>query len=690
MSNSKFIQVASSVLVEYIYSDPNESSNFFIESQVPLYKYKDSIFNGIINENKGTYYTGNSINRTFENFGDNQISLLRAKSLNQYDYLLDASDNNQMLYDSIRIHFISGFNFENNRGFIFNVKCLDGKSSTINLLNFALTKSDSFENLNPNPFYFANKYYTSYIEVKVLSLYQLIYSHYFTDPQLVSLITANNGIKKDQYIQCHFSWISEIESTSTSEICTLFDSFSFDLELVDKYSNITASINVSLTGNYFEYGGLYKGINIGDFINNMNSAGYDYIMLHDIVLYESGELIGDDPVWSKTQELQLSQTSNFSTLNIWRPIIKSAATTAFKVDYVLRLFNRNDQSQIWKVASIMVTGDDVSKFGTYNSAINISSPIIHKIYNKNVIKEVKLIKPVDNNLFTTKQIFTYINSDISLSVDSNDKIGTIKSSGLSQILITENITKLKFTLYKKVDSNNIPLSFTNYDTLFLNFKLNDSSNLKIEEVKSLDFNRNSGEVLFKINSSDATKILSSKNRNFEIIWKNSAGEITTIGTGSFYSTLEWSDLKMYSKLTNMNDQITNLGKENANLVKDYNDLNDLKNRIISDKDSKIATLTSQISEINSSDSDKINSLQLLINSLKNEIDTNNRNYKESLALLTNKIVVNEQVVDDKPIIIQQPHTTAIEEDLSKLNASIYSDKKVIKYENTDTDTKIIQ
>ena len=674
MSNSKFIQVSSSVLLEYVYSDPNDSSKFFTESDVPLYKYENTLFNGIKNETKGTYFTGNSINRIYETYSDNKVSLLRAMSLNQNDYLLNLSDNNEILYDTIKIHFISGFNFENNSGFIFNVKCLDGSGTEINLLNLAVTKQDSFETLNPTPFYFANKYYASYIEVKVLSMYNLIYTYYNTNPELVNLISSS-GIKRDQYIQCQFSWITDIQRNSTSEICTLYDSFDFDLELVDKYSNISATIRVSSSGNYFEYEGLYKGNNIGDFLNDINSSGYDYIMLHDINLYESSEIIGNDPIWNKTQELQLSQTSNFSDVNIWRPVIRNSSTTAFKVDYILRLFNKVDQSQIWKTASVIVSGDDVVKFGTYNTAINLNSSSIHKIYNKSVIKEVKLIKPTDNNLFVTKQIFTYLNNDINVSVDSNDKVGTIVNSSLSQIHVTENTTKLKFTLYKKDGQNNVPLSFSINDTLYLNFKLNDSSNLKIEEVKSLDFNRDKGEILFKINSADATKILSSKIRTFSLIWKNIANELTTIATGTFYSTQEWSDLDKYSELNRKDTTINELNAKYEQLLSEYNLLNTNLTKIITDKDVTISTLSTQIISKTESDSEKINSLQVLVNSLKSEMELNNINYKSTIDSLNNRLSKYELTTDENTKKQVIPDDS---DDLVKLNSSVKKDRKVVE------------
>ena len=114
----------------------------------------------------------------------------------------------------------------------------------------------------------------------------------------------------------------------------------------------------------------------------MNNSGHDYIMIHDIVLFESAEDFSSDPYYRKTQTLQLSQINSLSDINIWKPIINNAFTNSFRIDYVLRLHNTIDNSQIWKYASITISGDDVSKFGTYNTSINISQPIVHKIYNK--------------------------------------------------------------------------------------------------------------------------------------------------------------------------------------------------------------------------------------------------------------------------------------------------------------------
>ena len=81
MKNSKFIQINPSVLLEYIYSD--ETHNKFNKAEVPIYKYKNTLFNGIKNEIRNSYHTGNSINRIFETRSDNKISLLRAKSIDE-------------------------------------------------------------------------------------------------------------------------------------------------------------------------------------------------------------------------------------------------------------------------------------------------------------------------------------------------------------------------------------------------------------------------------------------------------------------------------------------------------------------------------------------------------------------------------------------------------------------------------
>jgi len=674
MSNSKFIQVSSSILLEYIYSAQNDSINKFTESNVPLYKYDNIIFNGIKNETKGTYYTGSSINRTFDTYSTNEVSLLRSQNLNQNTYLLNVSDNNEMLYDTIKIHFISGFNFENNTGFILNAKCLSTKNDIINLLNFAVTKQDSFETLNSNSFYFAGKYYASYIEVKLLSLYNLIYTYYNTNPEVVALISPN-GIKRDQYIQFDFAWISSIVKNDQVEIGTLNNSFAFDLELVDKYSNITATIRLAEdTGNYLEYEGLYNGNNIGDFLNDMNSSGFDYIMLHDIMLYESSEIIGNDPIWNVTQELQLSQSSNFSDVGTWRPIIKNPYTTAFKVDYILRLFNRLDQSQIWKTASIMVSGDNVAKFGIFNTSINLNSVATHKIYNKTVVKEVKLVKPIDNTQFTTKQIFSYLNSDIALSIDSNDKVGTIVPSAITQILITDNTTKLKFTFYKKSNNTQVPLGFTNEDTLYLSFKLNDGSNFKIIEVKLLDFNRHNGEILFKINSTEANKILQSRVRTFDILWENAAKELTTIVTGTFYSTLEWTDLKKYSIISDRDHKITEIETNYNTLLNNYNVTTDTLHKTIDDKDATINTLKNQITDKNKSETEKISSLQTLINTLEKELVTSSENYKKTIESLQHRLNVLEGGFDSKP---GTPIMHDNNYDIVNLNSSVKNNRKEV-------------
>ena len=145
----------------------------------------------------------------------------------------------------------------------------------------------------------------------------------------------------------------------------------------DIYDNLSASVVESDGGDYFELTGKVQGSTFSNFIATLNSQGGDYVVFHEINVSEQ---IGTN--FTKTSTQVFTQTTNFDNPILFRPIIlNSAIAVSFKINYLLRLYNRADNTQIIKNASL--TSFDVKKYGRRLMKINLGVvPTVANVYNQ--------------------------------------------------------------------------------------------------------------------------------------------------------------------------------------------------------------------------------------------------------------------------------------------------------------------
>jgi hypothetical protein len=161
----------------------------------------------------------------------------------------------------------------------------------------------------------------------------------------------------------NFYQINEINSTS--------------IPSRDIYDTLSASVIESLTGDFFELTGLVGGSSLSNFIAQLNSAGGNYVVFHEITLSEQ---IGSNFVQTSNQIV--SQTTGFDNPILYRPIVlNSAVAVSFAISYTLRLFNRNDNTQIIKNARLVQF--NVNKYGRRLMKINLGTvPTIATVVNQ--------------------------------------------------------------------------------------------------------------------------------------------------------------------------------------------------------------------------------------------------------------------------------------------------------------------
>jgi hypothetical protein len=384
-------------------------------------------------------------------------------------------------------------------------------------------------------------------------------------------------------ISLYFSWVREREIIDSQEYISIYDTKALDLPVRDQFSSIAAFIEESSSGDYIEYYATYGGNIIENYILDLNNSGYDFILLHDLIISEYVY----DPTsssynWVKTDELQTSQTDEYDKANFYRPIIKNTNAIAFKIDYTMRMYNRQDNTQVWKTASMI--SQSASKYGRKLRSINLgANPIQTKIYNQNVVKDIQINRISEPVLNVTKYITSFsTNSSISITTETVNPTentntsdstliqgpstlqnsGTsnqqIFSNGLARVLIPESVCFLKFTLFQKVNGQNTAMNLSGIGDLYIVFDSDQGENLEFIEFPTEYINKGSGEVVFRLSENETRRILGLSNRSFRIFLQNDSGDRTFLYSGDFYSTAEFQEIQKANKVADLENQVSAL------------------------------------------------------------------------------------------------------------------------------------
>jgi hypothetical protein len=674
-TSSKFIGISSSVLLEYIYADQSEINTLgnpyrLSTTTNPIWKMRnahdgqDIILNSDANEliQIGLPLgTGNVRNRSYAYVDQYRSALLDIDKnifYNDYDTNLTPTaglpivfnTSQSPVYDTVKLHLVQGFNYEQYQGLIFNLKAAKKDGKLFNLANFVFNRNDTYETLNPNSFFFGGRIYDSYLEFKVLSLHNLILDYWIgnlTGDTVVERITeaANGkqiGIKKDQSIQATFAWINERKEIDGQDYIYLYETTQFDIETQDQFSTVAATIQESTNGDYIEFYGTYNGAIIEQFINDLNSNGYNYMLLHDLVI---SEYIFDSSsqsyYWVKTDEMQISQTDNYDLVRTFRPIIKNSSAIAFKIDYVVRMYNRNDNSQVWKSSSL--TSYSVAKYGRKLLQLNLGqNPTQSVIYNKNVIKDIQLNRIAEPVLDNAKYITSFLdNTQISISYSSmNPEVDTtsdnmsslsklnpaalvsntnpdIYGNGLARILITNSVTFLKFVIYQNGNSGikrNVALNLSGIGELILTFTSDTGENVEIKEYPSTYTSKSKGEIVFRLTEIQSNTILGFKNRQFRIFLINIKGEKTFLYNGRFYDNDQWLNMKEINRIAELESTLNKFTSQNTSLLYQIKIQSDnlttalSNNQQLSQQINDYSRINAQLSANDASDAAQINKL----------------------------------------------------------------------------------
>ena len=567
-STSRFIQLQDEILVEYIYSNLSPS-DFISTIDQPIWNLKDSnlnisqlLFDDSF-ENSTTnvrdlsvvrqsdfYFTSLDIDvpLPFNDFNPNLT--------NTIDLEVNFNTPQQYVLEEIRFHLVTGYDFPNSDGFIFKVSVNDKENRELILSNIAWLKSDNNFTINTSPFLISDRLYDKFLSVKILGISQIIDEFELNPSDSDNIgyqISRNNlGINVNTTLKFEAWKISKIVNDGIYKNYYITDYTISSLPIRDDFFSLSSILQESSNGDYFEYYATWNGEFIEDRIFRLNSIGNNYIIIHEITTIEQ---IGN--TFIQTNRFTDVQLNNYDEPNTFRPIIKNAnSATSYSLEYVMRLFNKNDNSQIIRRSTF--TSMNVNKYGRFLSSINISNNNTSlKVYNK-IEKNNEFNIPTFTNQVGTiiKQVPVFIqNKNISVkNGDQNTISSNIKGQGRSQIVIDMFDNVIRFILSENVNNDTIKLIKLSSNVVYkLVFFDNNNNQIIIESgFENLNENLSQGELYFNISSNISKQILKSNNKNFYII-ASSNGLNTKIYQGLWVNSINEVDETVNEQLS---DDIT--------------------------------------------------------------------------------------------------------------------------------------
>lgn len=400
---SKYIQIHEQILIEYIYTDQSspeqlETDDFKLEILTNGHSNVKQLFSS----NSAPIDMGNIRDRSVTQTSKNKSEyVLLDKDLpisyNDFDPLLtnsvdleqEFSPELMIEYDSVRIHFISGFNFDDYDGFIFEITGTRKDKLPVNLTTLLYRKTDNYQTLNPAPILVGERLYSSYIDLKIPALYYFAQDDMSNSNSLGARLTATNttssgatskgkGFLTSGTIDINLMGVSETYKDNGFTYFKTRQVNFVSLNTKDNFNLLVARIQESEVYDYYEMYGEYNGIIFEDFINSLNNQpDSNYIVFHE---YRVSEQIGESFI--DTSQNTILQTDDWDKPMLFRPIIlNSSVAVAYSINYTMRLINQIDNSQIIKSSQIISA--KVKKYGRLLPRINMGKvPTVVKVYNK--------------------------------------------------------------------------------------------------------------------------------------------------------------------------------------------------------------------------------------------------------------------------------------------------------------------
>lgn len=583
---SRYVQINDFILLEYEFNrsgieapltNPivvhnDFETKYFFEGNGALGKSNNVLpMNAIPTNEARTAWFWDSINYDITYWSTNLLNIDSSIHLTTSSYVLD----------TVKMHIISGYNFDDVGGFLLQIRALDTSGYLVDFSNFIYAKQiqipeNNIVKFSPNMLYLGNRFYDKYVEFKVPSIQNLGGS---TIKDIENIL----NIKQSSDIYITYSTIFDIDNNEF----ILDEQTNIQFPVTSVADNFNCFIAESTLGDFIEYYASWNNLIIGNNIadiesgriklytsNNPNDnyASFEetygigtkkWVIIHEINVFE--HIPGGTSLL--TQQYSFTQDSNFNLPNYFRPILRNSdIASSYSIQYTCRLMNRMDGTQIIRKASF--SSMDPKKYGLKFERLNVENLLPYKVFNK--IEAEKPNININKGLDRIKYIKVFYDT---INIVLNE-FNEIYSQGTAPLLLKsyDSLYKFKFEKLDRAGNRiNVDLSGVyNYALLFI---LDDNTKIEIGPTYSTNMNTAIGEIEYKLLEDQLKKIKSQRNNKYLIIVKNPDGSSYTFFEGLFY------DISRKPEIESPQISISSLENRIGSLQAEINRLTDENNRL---------------------------------------------------------------------------------------------------------------
>ena len=355
------------------------------------------------------------------------MNMTNTMSIQKFTFDTDGKYN-LLTFDKIRFHFTSRRFMDSYDSLIFQAYFYNMQKQKIALMSFRLSKTDDLT-LNQRPLLINDKYYTSYVDVKILSVAKILDSYnYFS-----------SDVENYDYLYGHLRKYLEID-TNTRKVLPntpiMFNVYGVKHELQkdghnyyiteslnkisipskDKFDDLYVDISEATDGDYFKIQAkVSDGTSFSDYMQKIGGENLTpYVVLYELALTEyyvpinttsnipgvSAEITHKEHFMINAttpyNENVLGEKSNKDNINekaldkeiYYRPItIHDSECFKFMIEVDLKIINTTDNTTIVKKGSLMF--DNPSRYGRRMNRINLTeTPPVVNVYNKRTDSEL--------------------------------------------------------------------------------------------------------------------------------------------------------------------------------------------------------------------------------------------------------------------------------------------------------------
>jgi hypothetical protein len=514
-----------------------------------------------INSGRTSWYCYPSDTSGYSNYFDSSISV----SVPSYPF------------DTVKVHIISGYSFDDVAGFLLQIGAESSSGNLINLSNFTWIDQVNGTDVikwTSNALDLGGKFYDKYIEFQIPSVQEL------GGDQTTQLgLTLNVKPLSDVFIT--YSTIGDInlDNYVVSELISL------QLPVTSVADNFNCLIAESTAGDFIEFYATWNDIIIGEYIGDIESGkirlytsnnpndnyqefsdqygagAQKWVVMHEIQVWE--QIPGANIM---TQKYAFTQEDNFNLSNYFRPVIKNSDIAAsYTIDYICRLMNRMDGSQIIRKASFAST--DPKKYGKTFTRLNVDNYIPYKVFNR--IEGETSTTIIGGGAQKTKFVKVFYDTTTVMLNTNNE----ILPQGTGPLFLKRGDGLYSFK-FDKVDTEtgnqSINVDLSGIYNYILSFTLDDNSKIEVLPTYSNNMNTTLGELEFKITGAQTDNLLQQTNNGYSIIVKNPDGTQYTFYEGVYYSYKDFnqviSQFQNILNVTSLNSQIAALQEQVKTLI----------------------------------------------------------------------------------------------------------------------------